>query len=179
ENLAGVRIVKAYGQEERQIRLFEEHSSEYLDRNVGLARASGMFHPLLGLFSGLAMIAALLIGGREAMTGEISRGDFVAFTLYLGMLAWPMIALGWVVSLFQRGAASMRRINEILRTEPEIRDPGSPVDIPRICGQLEFRNVSFKYPGSERLVLQNISFRVPARASLALVGPTGSGKSTL
>lgn len=179
ENLAGVRIVKAYGQEERQISQFEEHSSDYLDRNVGLARASGMFRPLLGLCSGLAMTAALLVGGREAMDGGISQGDFVAFTLYLGMLAWPMIALGWVVSLFQRGAASMSRINEILRTDPSIRQPDSPVGLPTVKGELEFRDVSFRYPGSDRLVLRDVSFRVAAGESLALVGQTGSGKSTL
>ncbi len=179
ENLAGVRIVKAYGQEERQIARFEEHSADYLARNVGLARASGMFHPLLSLFSGLGLTAAILVGGREAMTGGITLGDFVAFTLYLGMLAWPMIALGWVVSLFQRGAASMQRINEILRTEPTIRESENIVTLPSIRGEIEFRNVSFRYPDSERLVLENISFRVPAGESLALVGPTGSGKSTL
>ena len=179
ENLAGVRIVKAYGQEERQIAGFEKHSADYLARNVALARASGMFHPLLSLFSGLALTIAVLMGGRQAMTGAISLGDFVAFTLYLGMLAWPMIALGWVVNLFQRGAASMRRINEILQTEPTIRESGESISLPALKGELEFRNVSFRYPGTERLVLRNISFRVPAGESVALVGPTGSGKSTL
>jgi ATP-binding cassette subfamily B multidrug efflux pump len=180
ENLAGVRIVKAYGQEARQIDLFEKQSTDYLERNLSLARVSGMFHPLLGLFSGFAMLCALLLGGRRVMEGTIDTGDFVAFMLYLGMLAWPMIALGWVVNLFQRGAASMRRINEILQTEPDIDDSSvAPSAGQAISGEIEFQSVSFKYPGSDRFVLRNVSFRIGAGESLAIVGPTGSGKSTL
>lgn len=180
ENLAGVRIVKAYGQEERQIDLFEKQSTDYLERNLSLAHVSGMFHPLLGLFSGFAMLCALLLGGRRVMEGTIDTGDFVAFMLYLGMLAWPMIALGWVVNLFQGGAASMRRINEILQTEPDIDDSSvAPTAGQPTSGEIEFRSVSFKYPGSDRFVLRNVSFRIGAGESLAIVGPTGSGKSTL
>lgn len=179
ENLAGVRIVKAYGQENRQIERFQGHADEYLDRNMRLARVSGLFHPLLGLFSGMAMTGVLLVGGRAAMTGRISVGDFVAFMLYLGMLAWPMIALGWVVNLFQRGAASMRRINRILQIVPDVTEPSEPRMPEVLRGEIEFRRVSFRYPGTDRMVLRDISFRVPAGSSLALVGGTGSGKSTL
>ena len=120
----------------------------------------------------------LLIGGRAAIEGRLSVGDFVAFMLYLGMLTWPMIALGWVVSLFQRGAASMRRINQILANRADRAGAGQP-RVPVVRGEMEFRNVSFRYPGTERLVLRDISFRIPAGGSLALVGATGSGKSTL
>ncbi|MBW3656375.1 MAG: ABC transporter ATP-binding protein, partial [Gemmatimonadetes bacterium] len=126
ENLAGVRIVKAYGREEQQVGRFRELSRQYLQLNMHLARVSGLFHPLLGLLSGFAMVVALLIGGRAVMRGAISTGDFVAFMLYLGMLSWPMIALGWVVNLYQRGAASMGRINRIMALEPVIRDPDAP-----------------------------------------------------
>jgi ATP-binding cassette subfamily B multidrug efflux pump len=185
ENLAGARIVKAYGLEADQGRRFDRLSREYLDRNMRLARVSGLFHPILGLLSGFAMVLALLVGGRAVISGDITVGDFVAFLLYLGMLAWPMIALGWVVSLFQRGAASMGRINGILETQPAIRSP-APAEAPRrpadpsgVRGGIEFRDVCFTYPRTDRQVLHDISFRVPAGSMLAIVGPTGSGKSTL
>mgnify|MGYP002779549728 CR=1 FL=1 len=178
ENLAGVRIVKAYGQEERQIERFRGLAGEYMERNLSLARVSGLFHPLLGLFAGGAMVVVLLIGGRSVMNGGMSIGDFVAFMLYLGMLTWPMIALGWVVSLFQRGAASMRRLNTIFATEPLISDQVGR-QRHEIRGAVEFRNVSFRYPGTSRDVLHDLSFEVPEGGMLALVGATGSGKSTL
>jgi ATP-binding cassette subfamily B protein len=144
-----------------------------------LAKVSGLFHPLLTLISGLAIVFAFLLGGRAAMRGEISIGDFVAFSLYLGALTWPMIALGWVVNLFQRGAASMGRINRVLATEPTIVDPVEPVELPSVRGEIEVRGVSFRYPGTERMVLRDVSFTVPAGSLLAIVGATGSGKSTL
>lgn len=179
ENLAGMRIVKAYVQERDQTERFAEMSHEYLRRNMSLARVSGLFHPLLTLLSGLAIVSAFLLGGGMAMRGEISIGDFVAFTLYLGALTWPMIALGWVVNLFQRGAASMGRINRVLATQPTVTEPDDAITVPEIKGEIEFRNVSFSYPGTEREVLQDISFRAPAGSLVAVVGATGSGKSTL
>ncbi len=179
ENLAGIRIVKAYGQERPQTRHFEALADDYLQRNMGLARISGLFYPLLTLLAGLGMVIVLWLGGMAIVRGEITVGEFVAFGLYLGMLIWPLIALGWVVNLVQRGAASMGRINRILRTEPAVQDPEQPVEPREIRGELEFRNVSFRYPGTEREVLHNVSFRVPAGATLAVVGPTGAGKSTL
>lgn len=179
ENLAGARIVKAYGQEARQSERFRALSEDYLDRNMALARVSGLFHPLLGLFAGLAMVSVLLVGGRAVMQGDITVGDFVAFTLYLGMLSWPMIALGWVVNLFQRGAASMGRINRVMALQPEVSDPAESVELAAVKGELEFRRVSFRYPGTQRAVLSDVSFRVPAGSMLAIVGHTGSGKSTL
>lgn len=179
ENLSGVRIVQAYRQEAAQTERFRELASDYLDRNMGLVRVSGLFHPLLSLLSGFAVVIAFLVGGRAVMRGSISVGDFVAFTLYLGNLIWPMIALGWVVNLFQRGAASMRRINRVMRTEPTVRDPADPVDPGEIAGEIEFRDVTFRYPGTERDVLRGVSFRASAGSLLAVVGATGSGKSTL
>lgn len=179
ENLAGMRIVKAYVQERDQTERFADLSREYLHRNMSLARVSGLFHPLLTLLSGLAIVSAFLLGGGMAMRGEISIGDFVAFTLYLGALTWPMIALGWVVNLFQRGAASMGRINRVLATEPSVKEPEDAVTLSEIRGEIEFRNVSFRYPDTEREVLRDISFRAPAGSLVAVVGATGSGKSTL
>jgi ATP-binding cassette subfamily B protein len=179
ENLSGIRIVKAYGREQQQVERMSELSEEYLERNMALARVSGLFHPVLALFSGFAMVVALLVGGRAVMAGTISVGDFVAFTLYLGMLSWPMIALGWVVNLFQRGAASMARINRILAERPRVAEPAVPVEIADLKGDVEFRNVTFTYPGSDRPILAGVSFHIPAGKMLAVVGATGSGKSTL
>jgi ATP-binding cassette subfamily B multidrug efflux pump len=179
ENLAGVRIVKAYGQEDAQAESFRAMSESYMRRNVEMARTSGLFYPLLGLFGGMALVVALLVGGRAILRGEITVGEFVEFTLYLAMLMWPMISLGWVVNLFQRGAASMGRVSRVLETRPAIRDLEAPAEAGRVRGEIEFRGVSFRYPGTERRVLRDVSFRIPAGATVAVVGPTGSGKSTL
>jgi ATP-binding cassette, subfamily B, multidrug efflux pump len=179
ENLAGVRIVKAYSQEDAQIARFRAQSLGYLERNLDLVRVSGMFYPLLGLLGGLAMVAVLWVGGISVMRGQITVGDFVAFGLYLGRLTWPLIALGWVVNLFQRGSASMGRLNRVFRTAPAVADPAMPARIDEVRGELEFRGVWFRFPDTERWVLRDVSFRVPAGQTLAVVGPTGSGKSTL
>jgi ATP-binding cassette, subfamily B, multidrug efflux pump len=179
ENLTGVRIVRAYNQEESQEREFDELNREYLDRNMALARTSAIFHPSLSILTGLGLLAVLWFGGRQAMAGIISSGDFVAFIFYLAMLTWPMIALGWVINLFQRGAASMGRINHIMTTAPTVTDPVSPEAAAAITGDIEFRSVSFRYPGADRWVLRDVSFRIRAGQTAALVGPTGAGKSTV
>jgi ATP-binding cassette, subfamily B, multidrug efflux pump len=179
ENLSGVRIVRAYGRESAQEREFEELNREYMDRNMALARTSAIFHPLLSILTGLGLLAVLWFGGLQVMAGEITAGEFVAFIFYLAMLTWPMIALGWVINLFQRGAASMARINRILHTAPAIADAGTARVLERIAGAVEFRNVWFRYPGTERWVLRDVSFTIDAGETTAVVGPTGSGKSTL
>lgn len=179
ENLSGVRIVRAYVQEARQLKEFEELNAAYLEKNMALARTGGLFHPVLSLLTGLGMVIVLWFGGRQVMEGRISIGDFVAFGIYLGMLTWPMISLGWVINLFQRGAASMGRMNAIFAVEPRIREPEEAVRPQDVRGEIEFRNVSFRYPGTSRDVLKDISFRVPAGRTVALVGPTGAGKSTI
>jgi len=179
ENLSGVRIVRAYGQEESQSRRFADLNEEYLERNMGLVKAAGLFHPLLGLLSGVAMVIVLWFGGQEVMADRITVGDFVAFGFYLALLIWPMIALGWVVNLYQRGAASMGRINRIMETEPLVEAPGEPVPLTGVEGRIEFRDVSFRYPDTERWVLRDVSFRVEPGRTVAVVGPTGSGKTTL
>ena len=179
ENLSGVRIVRAYQQEDAQAGDFEALNEEYLRRNMRLAYASGAFHPTLGLLTGFAMVAVLWDGGHQIMAGAITVGDFVAFTFYLALLIWPMIALGWVVNLFQRGAASMGRINRFLRAEPRILAPEHPAEGPSGGVRIEFDDVSFRYPQTERVVLEDISFVAEPGQTVAIVGPTGSGKSTL
>ena len=179
ENLSAARIVRAYVQEAPQEREFDALSREYLKRNMDLARTTGVYHPLLTLLTGAGMVIVLWVGGLLVMRGRISVGDFVAFGFYLTMMNWPMIALGWVTNLYQRGAVAMARINRVLRTEPAVRDPDVPAVLETVRGEVEFRAVRFRYPGSERDVLADISFHVPPGSTVALVGPTGSGKSTL
>jgi ATP-binding cassette subfamily B protein len=179
ENLAGQRIVKAYGQEEAQTARFRALAHESMRRSVELARTQGLFYPSLGLLAGLGMALALWVGGRAILAGRITVGDLVIFLIYLGMLSWPMIALGWVVNLFQRGAASMGRVSRVLETRPWIHDAPDAVAPAEVRGEVEFAGVSFRYPGTEREVLRDVSFRVPAGATVAVVGPTGSGKSTV
>src|SRR5690606_25702904 len=170
---------RAYTQEAAQEREFDAFNVEYLAKNLALARTSGVFHPALGLLTGLGTVVVLWVGGGEAIRGEISAGDFVAFSFYLAMLTWPMIALGWVINLFQRGSAALGRIDAIMRTAPVVTAPAEPVRLEAVRGEAEFRDVSFRYPGTERDVLQRVSFRIPAGQTAALVGPTGAGKSTI
>ncbi len=179
ENLTGARIVRAYVQEDNQAKEFDELNREYLERNMLLVRTAGMFHPILGLLTGGAMVIVLWIGGREVILGAMSVGDFVAFGFYLLLLTWPMIALGWVVNLVQRGAASIARINRIMSIDPGVVTPATPAVLSTPKGAVEFRNVSFRYPGTERDVLKDISFRAEPGQTVAVVGPTGSGKTTL
>ena len=179
ENLTGVRIVRAYGQEDAQAAEFDVLNRDYLQRNMHLAYASGAFHPIMGLMTGAAMVVVLWYGGGQVIAGRIGVGDFVAFSFYLWLLAWPMIALGWVVNLYQRGAASMGRLNRIFAIEPGITVPGQPHPPPRGTPSIEFRNVSFRYPDTERPVLRDVSFTAEPGSTVAIVGPTGSGKSTL
>lgn len=183
ENLSGVRVVRAYRQERAEIAGFQRLSDDYLARNLNLARVQGLFYPLLTLLGGLSALTVLYAGGRLVMAGTVTVGEFVAFGVYLAMLVWPMIALGWAVNLVQRGAASMGRINQLFRERPAITEPEAPAALPPARGgrAVEFRDVWFAYPGARERgsVLQEISFRIEGGRSLAIVGATGSGKSTL
>ncbi|TVP74455.1 MAG: ABC transporter ATP-binding protein, partial [Gemmatimonadales bacterium] len=179
ENLTGVRQVRAYVQEKDQARRFHDMNREYMDRNLHLVKVQGAFHPIMGLLTGVATIVVLWVGGGEVMRGAISVGDFVAFFFYLTLLTWPMIALGWVVNLVQRGEASMGRINRVLDTAPAIRTGTGIRPGDGLAGTVEFRGVSFRHPGTDRDVLRKVSFTVAAGQTVAVVGPTGSGKSTL
>lgn len=179
ESLSGVRIIRAYTQEIEQARQFDAFNEDYRGRNMRLVRTAGAFHPVLSLLSGTAMVLVTWLGGLEVIAGRITIGDFVAFFFYLALLIWPMIALGWVVSLYQRGAASMGRLNEVLRARPMVETPEDPVSLVDARGEVEFRDVSFTYPGTDRPVLDHIGFVARAGETVAIVGPTGSGKSTL
>jgi len=179
EFLSSIRIVKAYTQEEAQVRRFAELNEEYLDRNMSLARVWGAFHPSLILLTGIGAVILLWYGGSLVISGRITVGDFVAFGFYLTLLSWPMIALGWVTNLFQRGAASMRRINELMSVVPSITEDPSPLPTGSLRGRIELRDVSFRYPDTERWVLKEISLVIEPGQTAAIVGQTGSGKSTL
>ncbi len=179
EFLSSIRIVKAYTQEEAQVGRFAKLNEEYLDRNMSLARVWGAFHPSLILLTGIGAVILLWYGGGLVISGRITVGDFVAFGFYLTLLGWPMIALGWVTNLFQRGAASMRRINELMSVVPSIAEDPSPLPIGSVRGRVELRDVSFRYPDTERWVLKDISLIIEPGQTAAIVGQTGSGKSTI
>ena len=187
ENLTGTRIVRAYRQESAEIDRFAALNDEYMKRNMALARLYGTMHPMFALLAGVAGTVVLGLGGLLTLRGTISVGSFVAFGLYLGLLTWPLIALGWVINLFQRGNASLLRLTEILDAKSSIDEPASEkkAQLPPTEGgrSLEFRDVGFHYPVREgrnpRWVLRGVSFVVPAGSTLGVVGSTGSGKSAL
>ncbi len=205
ENFSGARLIRAYVQEEAQIAAFETENQEYIRRSLKLVRLMGMLWPTLELMLGCAVVLVLWLGGREvihglshvtlvsnlgnshpavtttlSLSGSMSVGQFVSFSTYMMQLTWPIIALGWVINIFQRGTASLIRINEIMSEQPEIQDaPGvqGQKNNREIAGEIEFRNLNFSYDGKQ--VLHNLNLRVPAGSSVAIVGPTGSGKTTL
>ncbi len=180
ENFSGARLVRAFAQEEAQISAFEQSNREYIRRGLRLVQLMGMLWPTLEFLLGLAMVVVLLVGGHQVVRGRISVGDFVAFSTYTVMLTWPVIALGWVVNLVQRGKASVTRIQEVLVEKPTIDDRDADASLTGIVdGGVEFRDLYFTYEGQAHEALRGISLKVPAGTSLALVGPTGAGKSTL
>jgi ATP-binding cassette subfamily B multidrug efflux pump len=179
ESLAGVRVIRAYTQERAEMESFKQVNRELVNRNLKLIRLSGIFHPILQFFIGLGFIAVLWYGGSLVIRGAISIGQFVQFTLYLGYLVWPMIALGWVINIFQRGMASMGRMSEIMAIEPAIRDTAETRDIREVQGEIEFRNLTFKYTAAAEPALKDINLRILPGQTVAFVGAVGSGKSTL
>ena len=176
ESLAGIRVVKVFAQEDHERAIFRELNQNLKEKNMGLIRVTSMFFPTMQFAIGFSTVVVLGFGGRQVITGAISLGDFVGFTVYLGMLAFPMIAMGWVINLLERGRASMKRLNYILDTEPDIQDGPEAIDH-EIRGEIEFRNLSFSYNGTR--VLDDVSLVIPQGKTLAVVGATGSGKSTL
>jgi ATP-binding cassette subfamily B multidrug efflux pump len=217
ENFSGARVIRAYVQEQSEIAAFENANQEYIRRSLGLVRLMGMLWPTLELMLGVAVVIVLWVGGRQVLLHKMNVGDFVAFNTYMVQLTWPVIALGWVINIFQRGTASLTRINEILLAKPEIADEaGTPLELESLSdraieslksastrlpmtqslndsmsqsandsmsqssdlvGEIEFANLNFAYQDTQ--VLKDINLRIPAGTSLAIVGPTGSGKTTL
>ncbi len=180
ENYSGARLVRAFGREESQMSLFEKLNRQYITRAQGLVQLMGMLWPTLEFILGIAMIITLLVGGHEVIAHRITPGEFVAFNTYMILLIWPIIAVGWVVNLFQRGTASIARIDELLRARPGIDDSAADPAIPSgtiLRGDIEFRHLSFSH--GDTPILHDISLKIPAGSSLAIVGPTGSGKTSL
>lgn len=179
ENFSAARLVRAFAQEEAQIKSFDTSNREYVRRALRLVQLMGMLWPTLEFMLGIAMVIVLLVGGHQVLTHRITAGQFTAFTIYTVMLTWPMIALGYVVNLFERGTASMVRIHELLVEKPTIDDSGAQPAAAQheIVGDVEFRHLSFSY--NDVPVLRDISLKIPAGSSLALVGLTGAGKTTL
>jgi ATP-binding cassette, subfamily B, multidrug efflux pump len=176
ENFSGARLIRAYVQEDAEIRAFERDNKEYIHRSLKLVRLMGMLWPTLELMLGCAVVLVLWLGGREVLSGRITVGQFISFNAYMLQLTWPIIALGYVINLFQRGTASLGRLNEIMHEEPEIHDVPAAKDR-EIVGEIEFRRLNFSYDGKK--VLQDVNLHIPSGSSLAIVGPTGSGKTTL
>ncbi len=178
EGLSGVRVIRAFAREEGMEKAFHETNLFNVQANMALVRIQGVFEPAVGFLAGLGTGLILWFGGRGVLVGELALGDLVAFTSYLGMMVWPMMALGSVVNVLQRGAASMGRIQKILSTEPEIQSPPRPKPLPP-SKTIEFRNLTFSYPGVAKPALREVSLRIEEGMTLGVVGLTGSGKSTL
>jgi ATP-binding cassette, subfamily B, multidrug efflux pump len=178
ENLSGVRVIRAYVQEDSELRQFERLNQDYIAQNIRLARLSGVFMPLLQGLIGLTFLIVLWVGGQRLLDGHITLGSFVMFNTYMGMLVWPMIAMGWVVNLMQRGTASLSRINEMLGAEAAIATPPNARALPEpMLGEIEFSGVTVEYPAGR--ALDSVNLRIPGGSTVAIVGHTGSGKSTL
>jgi ATP-binding cassette subfamily B protein len=179
EHLSGIRVVRAYCQEEPEGRLFDRLNTGYLRANMKLVKIQAMLFPLFYSIFGVGMALILYIGGRSIMSGAMSLGDFVAYSAYVSMLAWPVMAIGWVLNLIQRGSASMQRIAGIMDTEPDIIDPPEDADSAPLEGTIRFDKVSFFYPENETAILKEIDLEIPSGTSLGVIGRVGSGKSTL
>jgi ATP-binding cassette subfamily B protein len=180
EAFTGIRVVKAHGREEWTSRTVRDRGQDYVEENLSLARSFGVFMPVMTVFSNLGLAVVIALGGRLAILGDISPGDFVAFITYLNLLAWPMMAMGWVVNLIQRGGASMRRVSHVLNTPPDITDgPLTRTDITALSGEIETRDLTFRYPGSSGPVLDHVSFTVRPGETVSVVGQVGCGKSSL
>ncbi|KPA16421.1 multidrug resistance ABC transporter ATP-binding/permease protein [Candidatus Magnetomorum sp. HK-1] len=179
ERFAGIRIIKAYNQEKNEIDRVDRISSAYINNNINLVKITASFFPMMLLFSNLSLVIIILMGGRLTIINTITAGDFVAFINYLGLLTWPMMAIGWLTNLIQRGAASLDRINSILETSPDIKDSKDSVSISKSKGEIIFKNVNFSYTSDSRPVLSDINLHIKAGMTLGIVGPPGSGKTTL
>lgn len=179
ENFSGIRIIKAFGQEEENAKLFREDNQDYYNKNIELAKLQSFFNPFIHVLSNISYMLLLFFGAKEVMAGTMLLGDFIAFNAYLGLMMWPARALGMVIVFMQRGAASMDRLTNIFRTEPEIVDREGAIELDEIKGNIEFKNVPFKYAPELPYALKDISFKIEPGMTLAILGRTGSGKSSI
>ncbi|MDP8269537.1 MAG: ABC transporter ATP-binding protein [Candidatus Tenebribacter davisii] len=180
ESISGIRVVKAFVQEDSELEKISDSAYDYVEQNLSLVRVQGIFHPSFMLIIGLSMMIVMVYGGEATMIGEITIGEFIAFNQYLGMFIWPMIAIGWVVNLYQRGTASLKRLNEIFAEQPEIiNEENVDYSISQLKGKIKFDNLTFRYNEKAALVFDDVSFFIEAGKTLAIVGKTGCGKSTV
>ncbi|GBD25770.1 putative multidrug resistance ABC transporter ATP-binding/permease protein YheI [bacterium HR30] len=180
ENVSGAHVVRAHAAEQVEIQRFRKANDAFQAASVELARVRGRLFPLMRLAAGTGSLVVLWYGGHLVIRQQLTVGDLVAFLGYLNLLAWPTMALGWILSVFQRGRAAMQRLEEVLSLEPAIAEPSEPVRVEHVRGEIEFRNVTFAYPGRENApALRDVTFRIPPRSLVAVVGRTGAGKSTL
>ena len=179
EVFAGIRVIKAYNRESWAHQNIEEEGQRYISVNMGLAKTLAFFFPMMVIFTNIGLAIVIWLGGRLTILGDITTGDFVAFISYLNLLAWPMMAMGWVTNLVQRGSASMRRINGILEALPEIRDSAQSIHVPQIRGKIEIEGLYFTHPGQSFYALKDIHLKIEAGDTIAVVGRVGAGKTTL
>lgn len=179
ESISGIRIVKAFNQEKAELAKIDDVSRDFVKQNMALAKIAGVFHPFMGFVISISLIITLFFGGRAAIRGEITIGGFIAFFQYLGMLVWPMIAIGWIVDMYQRGTASLKRLNSIFELKPEIDDSFADSGITSLQGSIRMENLSFRYEDGLPEIFRGISAKIDAGKTLAIVGPTGCGKTTL
>ena len=180
ENFSGIRVIKSYVREANEIKQWEKLSKDYLHRNMNLVRIQAMIMPILYIITGISIIVVIWLGGIKVINGEMNLGEIAAFVMYLGILIWPVIAFGWVMNIVQQGEASMKRLNKIFGEPYEIQDTDETnSSINQLKGEIEFKNVSFKYSDILPPVLKNINLKIPVGSTTAIVGHTGSGKSTL
>jgi ATP-binding cassette subfamily B protein len=179
ENFTGVRVVRAYAQEDAEIAAFSQLNREYAERNLSLVKIDALMRPLMQFLIGIGFVLIIWAGVPQAVRGEMTVGEFTVFNMYLFRLIWPLIALGYVVNLYQRGTASLKRMNAILAVTPEIRDSDNVEPQRPIAGEIEFRDLTFRYHENDEPVLRDINLKIPAGHTVAFVGRTGSGKSTL
>jgi ATP-binding cassette subfamily B protein len=178
EAFAGIRVIKAYCRETWEHEKVKKEGQNYVSENMKLAKTIALFFPMMAIFTNLGLVVVIWIGGRLTILGHISTGDFVAFGVYLSLLTWPMMAMGWVANMIQRGGASMRRINQILEESSDITD-SSKAQKPKIKGKIEFRGFSYRYPETDTYAAEHIDFIIEAGQTISMVGRVGSGKTTL
>jgi len=179
EVFAGIRVIKSYNRESWAHQNIEEEGQRYISVNMGLAKTLGFFFPMMVVFTNIGLAIVIWLGGRLTILGNITTGDFVAFISYLNLLTWPMMAMGWVTNLVQRGSASMRRINGILEELPEIRDSAQSIYVPKIRGKVEIEGLYFMHPGHPFYALKDIHLKIEVGDTIAVVGRVGAGKTTL